>query len=156
MTKQTATPVSTIENGVDGNPINLGGNKAVKFTPTAGDFAFVYTQTPSSGTTENYLPVSKNPYENVTGLYRNFNLTAASGIAVAGKIYFSMDADGKLTQAFPTIGQDSVDGLYVYESAPAERYPCLNGEKAVSGHGYFDKYTKNNGVYYTKVIKIVN
>ena len=156
MSKQTATPVSTIENGVDGNPIDLGGNKAVKFTPTAGDFAFVYTQTPSSGTTENYLPVSKNPYEDVTGLYRNFNLTAASGTAVGGKVYFSMDADGKLTHEQNITVGDPVDGLYIYESDAAGRYPCFDGEKAVAGHSYFAKYLQDNGVYYTKVIKVVN
>lgn len=156
MSKQTVTPVSTIEYGVDGNPIDLGENKAVKFQPSAGTFAFVYTQSDPTVYNDIYVPVSKRPYEDVTGLYRNFNLTAASGIAVAGKIYFSMDADGKLTQAFPTVGQDSVDGLYLYVSDAAGRYPCLNGEKAVSGHGYFDKFTKNNGVYYTKVIKVVN
>ena len=90
----------------------------------------------------------------MTGLYRNFNLTPASGTAVTGNIYFSMDADGKLSHVDIAAGA-SVDGLYIYTSTPAERHPCFDGEKAVSGHGYFDKYTKNNGVYYAKVIKIV-
>jgi hypothetical protein len=30
----------------------------------------------------------------------------------------------------------------------------MNGEKALAGQGYFDKYTQNDGVYYTKVIKV--
>ncbi len=154
MTKQSATPVSTIENGVDGNLINLGANKAVKFQPSAGTFAFVYTQSDPTTYNDVYAPVSKLPYEDVTGLYRNFNLTPASGTAVTGNIYFSMDADGKLSQVDIAAGA-SVDGLYIYTSTPTERHPCFDGEKAVSGHGYFDKYTKNNGVYYAKVIKIV-
>lgn len=156
MTKQSATPVSTIENGVDGNPINLGANKAVKFQPSAGTFAFVYTQTAPTANQDVYVPVSKVAYDDVTGLYRNFKLEAASGTAQAGVIYFSMDSDGKLKHEDTISVGDPVDGYYVYTSTPAERHPCFAGEKAISGHGYFDKYTKNNGVYYTKVIKVVN
>ena len=155
MTKQSATSVSTIENGVDGNPINLGANKAVKFQPSAGTFAFVYTQTAPTANQDVYVPVSKVAYDDVTGLYRNFNLEAASGTAQAGVIYFSMDSDGKLKHEDTISVGDPVDGYYVYTSTPAERHPCFAGEKAISGHGYFDKYTKNNGVYYTKVIKVV-
>ena len=156
MTKQSATPVSKIENGVDGNPINLGANKAVKFQPSAGTFAFVYTQTAPTANQDVYVPVSKVAYDDVTGLYRNFNLEAASGTAQAGVIYFSMDSDGKLKHEDTISVGDPVDGYYVYTSTPAERHPCFDGEKAVGGHGYFDKFTKNNGVYYTKVIKVVN
>ncbi len=156
MTKQSATPVSKIENGVDGNPINLGANKAVKFQPSAGTFAFVYTQTAPTANQDVYVPVSKVAYDDVTGLYRNFNLEAASGTAQAGVIYFSMDSDGKLKHEDTISVGDPVDGYYVYTSTPAERHACFAGEKAVGGHGYFDKFTKNNGVYYTKVIKVVN
>ena len=81
-------------------------------------------------------------------------LEAASGTAQAGVIYFSMDSDGKLKHEDTISVGDPVDGYYVYTSTPAERHACFAGEKAVSGHGYFDKYTKNNGVYYTKVIKV--
>jgi hypothetical protein len=156
MTKQTITPVSVIENGVDGNPINLSGNMAAKFQPSAGTFAFVYTQTGPTVYNDVYVPVSKVAYDDVTGLYRNFKLEAASGTAQAGVIYFSMDSDGKLSQVENLSVGDPVDGYYVYTSTPAERHACFAGEKAVSGHGYFDKFTKNNGVYYTKVIKVVN
>ena len=155
MTKQTITPVSTIEYGVDGNPINLGANKAAKFQPSVGTFAFVYTQSDPTTYNDVYAPVSKLPYEDVTGLYRNFKLEPASGTAEAGLIYFSMDGDGKLSQVENLNVGDPVDGYYVYTSTPAERHPCFDGEKAISGHGYFDKYTKNNGVYYSKVIKVV-
>ena len=155
MVKQSITPVSTIENGVDGSPIDLGANKAVKFQPSVGTFAFVYTQTDPTVFNDVYVPISKVPYEDVTGLYRNFKLEAASGNAQTGVIYFSMDGDGKLMQVENLTDDDSVEGYYVYTSTPAERHACFEGEKAVSGHGYFDKYTKNNGVYYTKVIKVV-
>ena len=50
---------------------------------------------------------------------------------------------------------EQVDGLYEYsEPGTPLRYPCMEGEKALADHGYFDKYTKNNGVYYTKIIKV--
>jgi hypothetical protein len=47
-----------------------------------------------------------------------------------------------------------VDGLYeyVYDGG---HYPCFDdGEKALADHNYYDKYFQNNGVYYTKVIKV--
>ena len=146
---------NTIAYGVDGNTIIVGANQAAKFTPSAGKtYAFVYTKTPSTATTDKYEVVTKVPYSDVTGLYRNFSLTSASGLALPGTIYFSMDANGKLTQENPTVGEGSVDGFYVYKSTPSEKHPCMNGEVAVSGHSYFDKYYQNNGVYYAKVIKV--
>ena len=155
LTKETITPVSSIEYGVDGNTIPLSGNQAIQFTPTtAGTYAFVYTQRPASLTNDNYLPVTTTPGDDVTGLYRNFNLISATGLAEENVIYFSMDGDGNLNQEYPAVGQDSVDGLYVYESTPADRHACFNGEKAVSGHDYFDRCIQDNGVYYTKVIKV--
>ena len=155
LTKEDITPVSSIEYGVDGNTIPLSGNQAIQFTPTAaGLYAFVYTQRSPSLTNDNYLPVTTNPNDDVTGLYRNFNLTPATGLAEENVIYFSMDGDGNLNQEYPAVGVDSVDGLYVYESTPSERYACFNGEKAVSGHDYFDRCIQDNGVYYTKVIKV--
>ena len=146
---------NTIGYGVDGNTIIVGANQAAKFNPSANTtYAFVYTKTSSTETTDKYEVVTKTPYSDVTGLYRNFNLTPASGLAQTGTIYFSMDAEGKLFQAYPVAGQDSVDGLYVYHSTPSEKHLCIEGEKAVSGHSYFDKYYQNNGVYYAKVIKV--
>ena len=146
---------NTIAYGPDGNTISVGANQAAKFSPTAGKtYAFVYTESRSSVTTDKYEVVTTVPYQDVTGLYRNFSLTSASGVAQTGTIYFRMDAEGKLFQAYPVVGQDSVDGLYVYQSTPAEKHLCIEGEKAVSGHTYFDLYYQNNGVYYAKVIKV--
>ena len=146
---------NTIAYGPDGNTIIVGANQAAKFTPSAGKtYAFVYTKTGSTATTEKYEVVTMAPFTDVTGLYRNFSLTPASGLAQPGTIYFSMDANGKLSQENPTVGVGSVDGFYVYKSTPSEKHPCMNGELAVSGHSYFDKYYQNNGVYYAKVIKV--
>ena len=45
------------------------------------------------------------------------------------------------------------DGWYLINEA-AEKVACGDTDKAVSGMTYFDKYVQNDGVYYTKVIKV--
>ena len=243
-----------VEYGVDGNAIDLtdgATKKAAKFTPTAtATYAFVYTKTAPTSTTDCYEQVTKAAEAVVTGLYRNFNLTAVTGDARFGATYMKM-TDGILTQKTKFVGQavtnlytrsgddepytytsasgyaatgttyyykvgddykaainisyesfatatdlytfngttytlktdtepqdgtayyqkttvgtedvytycvilpEQVKGLYEYsEPGTSLRYPCMEGEKALAGHGYFDKYTKNNGVYYTKSIKV--
>ena len=47
-----------------------------------------------------------------------------------------------------------VDGWYRYQFFADGKFHCMNGEKALAGQGYFDKYNQNDGVYYTKVIKV--
>lgn len=47
-----------------------------------------------------------------------------------------------------------VDGWYRYQLDADGKYHTKDGEKAIAGHGYFDKYLQNDGVYYTKVIKV--
>lgn len=154
MNKETLTLTNTIAYGVNGNTIAVGENQAAQFTPYSGIYAFVYTKTAPNSVVDKYQRVSRNAYEDVTGLYRNFDLIPASGVAQAGVFYFIMDADGKLFQRYPVVGQDLVDGLYIFKPTPSEKHPCLENEKAVSGHEYFDKYYQNDGVYYTKVIKV--
>lgn len=58
------------------------------------------------------------------------------------------------TGVYCVILPQQVDGLYRYDFDANGRYKCFNKEKAIAGQGYFDKYTQNNGVYYTKVIKV--
>ena len=243
-----------VEYGVDGNAIDLtdgATKKAAKFTPTATTtYAFVYTKTAPTSTTDCYEQVTKAAEAVVTGLYRNFNLTAVTGDARFGATYMKM-TDGILTQETKFVGQavtnlytrsgddepytytsasgyaatgttyyykvgddykaainisyesfatatdlytfngttytlktdtepqdgtayyqkttvgtedvytycvilpEQVNGLYEYsEPGTSLRYPCMEGEKALAGQTYFDKYTKNNGVYYTKIIKV--
>ena len=45
------------------------------------------------------------------------------------------------------------DGWYVIDEGAA-KVACGATDKAVSGMTYFDKYVQNDGVYYTKVIKV--
>ena len=40
----------------------------------------------------------------------------------------------------------------VYKTS--SKWACKDTDVAIDGMLYFDKYTKNNGVYYTKVIKV--
>ena len=216
--KADFTLTNTIKYGVDGNTITVGDKQAAKFEPSADTYAFVYTKTLPDATFEKYEPVTKAANEDVTNLYRNFSLTATTGDAQSGVIYYSKDADGKLTRQIPFIGQDvsnlyirtggsgteedpytyaqasgyavsnttyyikngdnyveatnvpyapnitaeanqvilpqQVDGWYIYQYTPADKNACMKGEKALSGHAYYDKYFQNNGVYYSKVIKV--
>ena len=251
LTPATLELTNKVEYGVDGNAIDITDGtkqKAAKFTPTATTtYAFVYTKTAPTSTTDCYEQVTKAAGADVTGLYRNFNLTATTGDAQAGVVYMSKSTEGILTQVNKFVGQsaanlftktsdteytavstlyaatgttyyyttdggitykavhpvtyaefasatlykdntgatakpseettpqdgtayyykdgdeytycvilpEQVDGLYEYsEPGTPLRYPCMEGEKALAGHGYFDKYTKNNGVYYTKIIKV--
>lgn len=256
---------NSVEFGVDGNAIPVSTDQSLRFRPAPNTtYAFVYThQAPTSyGYTDKFETVTKHAGEDVTNLYRNFNLTAATGDAYYGWIYMSMSPTGVLTQETPFVGHhlgnniyvissgsgtdedpyvytkpwgyaqtgttyyystddgatfnatvnmayadfaeatdlytydyvnnkytaktdtnpvsgkayykrtgagtdespyvytyciilpQQVDGWYYYEFFAPGRYACFNGEKAISGHGYFDKYTVNDGEYYTKIIKV--
>ncbi|MCR5314584.1 MAG: hypothetical protein K6E52_01630 [Bacteroidaceae bacterium] len=256
LTPATLELTNKVEYGVDGNAIDLTDGtkkKVAKFTPTATTtYAFVYTKTAPTSTTDCYEQVTKAAGADVTGLYRNFNLTATTGDAQTGIVYMSKSTEGILTQVNKFVGQavtnlytrsgdeepytytsasgyaatgttyyyttdggttykavhpvayadfagatdlytldgttytaktdaapvdgttyyqkttvgtedvytycvilpEQVDGLYIYQFDANGKYECEAGEKALADHGYFDKYTKNNGVYYTKIIKV--
>ena len=255
LTDAAFTLTNTIEYGVDGNTIELEAgeneNKAMRFTPSAGTYAFVYTkkQPTEGGTTVIYQPVSKNEGESVAGLYRyTFNYapagdvkegvlyflnstsgqvsvflgqvvsnlylddtgtTIASGHAKTGTTYY-YTIDGGMsykaahpvkyaefattvlytrtqipgTQEYEYTAKGSEetpldntayyfkedDGSYTYcvvypqrtngtprlmiQNTTADKKACGANDVAHSGMSYFDKYTQNDGVYYTKVIKV--
>lgn len=239
------TLTNTIEYGVDGNAIGVGDNQAMRFEPSAGTYAFVYTKSAPTANIEKYQYVTKAVGEDVTALYRNFNLTAVTGDAQPGTVYMSKSAAGVLSRETPFLGQSAgnlytktgaagtaedytaattgravtgttyyytpdggttyklatniayadfenatlytdvaatmpktdatpapgqayytaegafcvilpqqVNGWYQYVYSPSDKFECMAGEKAISGAAYFDKYFMNNGVYYTKVIKV--
>ena len=156
LTEATFELTNTIVDGVDKNAITVGTDQAAKFTPETGKtYAFVYTKTAPTATYDKYEHVTKAANDDVTGLYRDFSLTeVTTGVAEAGKTYYSKDGDGKLTKVTPEVGVDDVTGLYIYQSTPTAKHECMQGEKALAGHSYFDKYFQNNGVYYSKVIKV--
>ena len=246
LTEAPFTLVNSIEYGVDGNAISVGTEQALRFTPAAGTYAFVYTKTAPTTQTETYSYVTKAAGDDVAGLYRNFSLTEVTGDAQSGVVYMSKSAEGVLTRETVFVGQgvgnlytrtgsgsdadpyvytaatgyaatgtayyytldggttyqlahnvayadfatatlytdataatpktnttpvagsayytadgtycvilpQQVAGWYRYVYSPSEKYACMSGEKAISGAAYFDKYFQNNGVYYTKVIKV--
>lgn len=252
---------NSVQFGADGNAIPVATDQALRFTPkapvspaTATTYAFVYTKTAPTGNTDKFEEVTKAVGADVTNLYRNFNLTAATNDAKSSWTYMSLSSEGVLTPVYPFVGQsffssniytrsgdaepytytvatghattgttyyykvgadyvaavniayadfatatdlytfdgndytlkptsvttpadgtayyqktssggvdtytyciilpEQVDGLYRYQFNAGGRYACFNGEKALPIHGYFDKYTMNNGEYYTKVIKV--
>lgn len=254
LTEKALTLTNTVEYGVDGNaieiPVDGTKKKAAKFTPvapvapaTVQCYAFVYTKTDPTTTTDMFQAVTKADGASVNGLYR-FALAAAaagdvqkgvtyfdnsdasanaitaflgqgvsnlytrsgagtpgdpyvysiaSGYAVTGTAYYytldhgatyqaatpialadfagtTLYHDAAMTEAKteakPLDGQAYYDntgkycvimpqqttGLYVIDEV-ADKVAC-GSTVAVKGMTYFDKYTQNNGVYYTKVIKV--
>ena len=246
LTSQTLTLDDKVEYGVDGNTINLVDGtkkKAAKFTAAgAGTYAFVYTKTAPTSTTDKFQAVTKTAGSSVDGLYRYAQIAApagdvqkgvkyfpdntatagmlsvfvgqgvgnlyldaagndiASGYAVTGTTYYYTTDNGMTykaahnvtyasfdntlfvegstpgtyvanTDATPQDGTayyyyDSVNDKYIYcvilpeqtdgkyvIDTTAAKIAC-GATTAVNGMTYFDKYTQNNGVYYTKVIKV--
>ncbi len=243
LTEATSSLVNKVEFGVDGNAIPVGTDQALRFTPAAGTYAFVYTKKAAvpANNVEKYQVVTKAAGVDVTGLYRN-RVEAPAGDVQAGKAYFKNHAEnfaattvfvgqgvGNLftdntgthattqyavtgttyyyddgityspatniayadfagaTDLYTFDGTDytlktdatPVNGTAYYQRTGAgttedpfvytycvilpqqttglfvEGYgACANSETAVAGVTYFDKYTKNDGVYYTKIIKV--
>lgn len=252
LTEADFTLTNTVQFGADGNPIEIeatnGEQKALRFTPAANTtYAFVYTKTASTTTTNKYEPVTVANGASVAGLYRwglknapagdvkkgvkyftgvntdvltvflgqtvnNLYLdeagTIASGYAVTGTTYYYTTNNGMSYQAAHNVNYADFDGtLFVEGSTPGEfdpnpdatpqdgtayyyydtvsgkyiycvilpqqtndgttqlkifktpgnsnsRVACAADDVAYEGWEYFDKYTKNNGEYYTKVIKV--
>lgn len=111
LTSATLTLTNKVEFGVDGNAISVGTNEAAKFTPQSEKtYAFVYTKKAPTTYTDKYEPVTKATGTVVTHLYRDFNLTAASGDAKSGKSYRSI-TDGVISTETAFLGQ-TVGNLY--------------------------------------------
>ena len=65
--------------------------------------------------------------------------------------YYYKEASGAYT--YCVILPQQTTGLYVINETAA-KVACGSTAKAVKGMTYFDKYTQNNGVYYTKIIRV--
>ena len=65
--------------------------------------------------------------------------------------YYFKETDGSYT--YCVLQPQQTTGLYVIDEAAA-KVACGSTAVAVTGMTYFDKYTQNNGVYYSKVIKV--
>jgi len=91
--------------------------------------------------------VSYESFESTT-LYKDANKTTLKTETKPqdGQAYY--DANGKYCVILP----QQTTGLYVINEAT--KVQCNSTDVAVAGMTYFDKFTKNDGVYYTKVIKV--
>lgn len=162
--------VKKIEYGVDGNTIDLtalpnGSNtyeaNAMKFQPSAGTYAFVYTKkaATAAGSKDKYQAVTKkvddpatdgtNEAESVKGLYRNVLVAAAAGDVQKGVKYFENDhASTGMIDAF--LGQ-GVGNLYIRSGAGTDTDPyvyTIASGYAVTGTDYY--YTRDKGQTYLK------
>lgn len=74
---------------------------------------------------------------------------------VDGTAYYLRSGNGTTipyTYTYCVLMPQQTTGLYVLDEANYVK--CGDDDVAVDGIVYFDKYTKNDGVYYTKVIKV--
>ena len=83
-----------------------------------------------------------------TTLYKDANKTTLKTETkpLDGQAYY--DENGKYCVILP----QQTTGLYVINEA--SKVQCTSTDVAVAGMIYFDKFTKNDGVYYTKVIRV--
>ena len=74
---------------------------------------------------------------------------------VDGTAYYQKTTDPTLGDIYTycVILPQQTTGLFVIDEA-ADKVACGSTDTAVNGMTYFDKYTKNNGEYYVKVIKV--
>lgn len=79
-------------------------------------------------------------------------VTDKSGMPEANTAYYYKKSDGKYYYCvfFPQRTQGGTSLMV----ATDEKVACTGSETAVDGMTYFDMYTRNDGVYYTKVIKV--
>lgn len=263
LTNAASTLTNSVEYGADGNAISVGTDQALRFTPSAGTYAFVYTKTASTTTTDKFQPVTKAVDAAVSGLYRfdykaathsfysdngtpanasddieyfdaqkgvkyflrtgaaapytytmqtpfigqgvgNLYLDAAGNTIASGyaksevTYYYTTDNGMHYTAAHNVNYADFGSSLFVWDSGTsayvansdatpqngtayyyydganyiycvilpqqtktwyeldeaAAKVACGATETAINGQTYFDKYTQNNGVYYTKIIKV--
>lgn len=118
----------------------------------------------TTGTTYYYTTDHGMTYKAATNInYADFETTA---------LYKDPACSTPKTESSPADGQAYYDGNGIYcvilpqQTNPAtgdrlkiinttaEKLECTGSMKAVKGMIYFDKFTKNNGVYYAKVIKV--
>lgn len=154
LTEAALTLTDKVEYGVDGNTISVGNDKVAKFTPAAGTYAFVYTKTASTATTDKFSPVTKtvgNPVgENI---YRYALKAATAGDVQKGVTYFE-NATATTDAITAFLGQ-GVGNLYTRSGAGTAADPYvynIASGYAVTGTTYY--YTTDNGLSYTAATNI--
>ncbi len=146
LTPATFTLTNSVEYGVDGNAITVATDQALRFTASAGTYAFVYTKTAANPLNNVAKYEALNWGSFVTGQtkYRYDYKAPAATDAQKGVKYFLRTGDEApytYTLQTPFIGQ-GVSNLYLDAagSTIAKGY-------AVTGTTYY--YTTDNGMTYT-------
>lgn len=169
--------VTSIENGVDNNPITVTAGQAAKITITgdgalaAGTYAYVYDySTAAKVTTTIYQPIAVSTGNAIGTSSQEFlsvttttldgisDVTAADEAVDKTYIYFSKTKNGTASWTYSFV---SVDGK---TTLPAGLIKCpvssltsgvAGTTEAVTGTFYFTTYVRNDGKYAVKIIKIV-
>ena len=153
LTPATLTLTDKVEYGVDGNPISVGPDKAAKFTPEAGTYAFVYTKkNPEPANDKPMFEPVPNPQTEDIANYWRYAYTDPTGDVQKGVVYIKPD-DGTDPRVF--LGQ-GVNNLYLQENTGTTESPAYNyipaSGYAVTGTDYY--YTLDNGMNYKKAVNI--
>jgi len=139
LTEAAFTLVNKVEFGVDGNAVDVATDQAMRFTPAAGTYAFVYTKKASTSTEEKYQALNWANFATGQTKYRYDYKAPAATDAQKGVKYFKEDG-GVYTMQTPFIGQ-GVGNLYL----DAAGNQIASGY-AVTGTTYY--YTTDNGMNY--------
>ena len=152
-TKQQANPANATEMYQPVTKTFLGQSVSNLYLDNAGNTiasGYAVTGTTYYYTTDHgmtYQAATNVSYESFasTTLYKDANKTTLKTETkpLDGQAYY--DENGKYCVILP----QQTTGLYVINEAT--KVKCTSTDVAVAGMIYFDKFTKNNGVYYTKV-----
>jgi hypothetical protein len=172
---KNASGVLSIETAFAGQYLNGSGSSIYTITGGSGttEDPYVYSAATSyavTGTTYYYKVgsdyivahnVNYADFATATDLFTfdGADYTAKTDAApVPGTAYYQRTGEGTTESPYVytycILLPQQVDGWYRYQFDYYGRYACMSGEKALGGHGYFDKYIMNDGEYYTKVIKV--
>ena len=138
----------------------LGQGASNLYIKNGEEYTAATTGRAVTGVTYYYTLDNGNTYQTVasiaykdfgeTTLYKDANHTIEKTETSPAYDQAYYTSDGTLCVILP----QQVDGWYRYQYTPSDKFACMKGEKAYDGATYFDKYYQNNGVYYTKVIKV--
>lgn len=172
--------VTSIEKGVDDNDITVAAGEAAEIAITAlsaGTYAYVYDYTAAAKTTRDiYQPIITSTSSPIgangkfyvavsalstydVGIDSDASHYSTAGAPNAAYIYFSVTTNGGATKTYSFVSVDGKDaipaGLLAY---PVSSLTAVadNTANAADNTIYFDKYTRNNGKYAVKVIKVVD
>ena len=166
LTKATSDATITKIIGVDNNEITVAAGSAASFTAAAaGTYAYVYTANVASITTndkfqpvsgladvDGYYPVA---YSDIATAKTNGDVTAASAVAEANKIYFAVNTVGSTTTytyVSSVVGKPVAEGLVWIDMTSAS---AASAGAPAADTFYFTKYTENNGQFAVKIIKVI-